>query len=120
MFTVISLQLREHPIEGECWLSIDLRVALWMDYRCFVNKPHLKTVGDLCLLQTTCTLTSTTLPQNIQCLTCTLYLQQLCSGIGAGAGNNTKLLFINMGNNTFTLADGKMYDENVPRMFGRQ
>ena len=51
MFTVISLQLREHPIEeGECRLSIDLRVALWMDYRCFVNKPHLKTVGDFVLV----------------------------------------------------------------------
>ena len=50
MFAVISLQLREHPIEGECWLSIDLRVALWMDYRCFVNKPHIKTVGDFVLV----------------------------------------------------------------------
>ena len=51
MSTVISLQLREHPIEEEeCWLSIDLRVALWMDYRCFVNKPHLKTVGDFVLV----------------------------------------------------------------------
>ena len=66
MFTVISLQLRKHSIEeGECLLSIDLRVALWMDYRCFVNKPHLETVGDFVLVTNNLHIDFNNLSQNI-------------------------------------------------------
>ncbi|XP_062517962.1 uncharacterized protein LOC134193174 [Corticium candelabrum] len=46
-----NMQLREHSIApGDCWLSIDPWVALWMDYRSFNNMPPLKTAGDFVLV----------------------------------------------------------------------
>ena len=45
------MQLREHSIApGDCWLSIDPWVALWLDYRSFNNMPPLKTAGDFVLV----------------------------------------------------------------------
>ena len=45
------MQLREYSIApGGCWLSIDLWVALWLDYRSFNNMPPLKTAGDFVLV----------------------------------------------------------------------
>ena len=34
---------------GACWLSIDLHVALWLDDKCFNNKPAVQVVGDFVL-----------------------------------------------------------------------
>ena len=48
---LVKRHLREHSIApGDCWLSIDPWVALWLDYRSFNNMPPLKTAGDFVLV----------------------------------------------------------------------
>ncbi|XP_062511167.1 uncharacterized protein LOC134187066 [Corticium candelabrum] len=42
--------LQEQTVSvGACWLSIHLHVALWLDDKCFNNKPAVQVVGDFVL-----------------------------------------------------------------------